>query len=62
MKLQLGSSVLVESVGVFSKTYSVLGDNGEKTHAKGAHVKLNHDRYKECLESEMSYKNPHKIS
>jgi hypothetical protein len=60
MKLQLGSSVLVESVVLFSKTYSAQYSQiiVKKTHAKGVHVELNYDRFKECLESEMSSKKP----
>ena len=56
MKLQLGNSVPVESVVLSSKTYSVLTDDGEKTHAKGVNIKLKHDKFKACLASEMLFK------
>ena len=55
MKLQLPNEVCIEAVVLSSKCYSILTDRGSHSAMKGIPGKLQHQKYKECLENEKCY-------
>ena len=55
MKLQLPNAVIVETVVLSSKCYSVLTDRGSLSAMKGVPGSLQHDIYKDCIQSDKCY-------
>lgn len=56
MKFQYGGSVCHEAVVLSSKCYSILTSDGSKSTMKGISGRADHDRYKECIRTEMCHK------
>lgn len=55
MKLQLPNAVIVETVVLSSKCYSVLTDRGSLSAMKGVPGSLQQDIYKDCIQSDKCY-------